>query len=89
MLFMLNLFKKKLLIKNKPKIIFSDGKNPLLQQAIESLKNYIDPIILFKKKNDIPKNFPFKTITIDTIDLNKYVQFFHTLSKKKNKFSTS
>jgi hypothetical protein len=51
--------KKILQNKNKPKIIFSDGKNPLLQQAIESLKNYIDPIILFKKKNDIPKNFPF------------------------------
>ena len=81
--------KKILQNKNKPKIIFNDGKNPLLQQAIKSLKNYIDPIILFKNENDIPKNFPFKTIAIDTIDLNKYVQFFHGLSKKKNKFSTS
>lgn len=75
--------KKILQNKNKPKIIFNDEKNPLLQQAIKSLKNYIDPIILFKKKNDIPKNFPFKTIAIDTIDLNKYVQFLHTLSKKR------
>ena len=82
----LNLFKRIRLNKIKPKIIFSDGKNPLLQQTIKSLKSYIDPIILFKKKNDIPKNFPFKTITIDTIDLNKYVQFLHTLAKKKINF---
>ncbi len=78
--------KKILQNKIKPKIIFSDGKNPLLKQAIESLKNYIDPIILFKKKNDIPKKFPFKTIAIDTFDLNKYAQFLHILSEKKISF---
>ena len=79
---LLNL-KKILQNKNKPKIIFGDGKNPLLHKAIKSLQEYIDPIILFKKKKDVPKNFPFKVLTIDTIDLNKYALFLYTLSKKK------
>ena len=59
--------KKILQNKNKPKIIFSDGKNSLLQQAIESLKNYIDPIILFKKENDIisiNESFEWKIISL-------------------------
>lgn len=79
---LLNL-KKILQNKNKPKIIFGDGGNPLLHKAIKSLQEYIDPIILFKKKKDVPKKFPFKVLTIDTINLNKYARFFYTLSKEK------
>ena len=78
-----DLDKKILKNKNKPKIIFGDGKNLLLQQAIESLKEYIDPIVVFNKKNDIPKNFPFKTLAIDTINLTKYAQFLCNILKKK------
>lgn len=73
-------------IKNKPKVIFSDGNSLLLQQAIKQLNKYIDPIFLFKSKNNIPKKFPFKSITIDTINLTKYAQFLHTLLKKKINF---
>lgn len=80
---LLDLSKKILKNKKKIKIVFGDGKNPLLQQAIGCLKKYIDPIILFKKKNDVPQNFPFKTMVIDTIDLTKYAQYLHILSKKK------
>ena len=77
-----NISKKMPQNKNKPKIIFGDGKNLLLQQAIKTLKKYIDPIFLFEKKRDIPKNFSFKAVAIDTINLDKYAQFFCTSSKK-------
>lgn len=72
--------------KNKPKIIFNDGVNTLLQQAIKPLKKYIDPIFLFKNKIEIPKKFPFKSIAIDKINLTKYAQFLYTLLKKKINF---
>lgn len=75
---------KKLKLNNKkPKIIYPEGDHFFIQQVAKKISKHIKPILVFKKKIDIPKNFPFKTIAIDSIDLSKYANFLYELRKNK------
>ena len=67
----------------KPRIVFAEGDNPYILQAIQEFKNDIEPILIFKSKNDVPTNCEFKTISIDSIDLTKYANLLLELRKHK------
>ena len=67
----------------KPTIIYAEGNNAYIQEAAKIISKDIEPILVFKAKKDIPNNFPFKTIAIDTIDLNKYAQDLYEIRKHK------
>lgn len=67
----------------KPRIVFAEGDNAYILQAVQEIKNDIEPILIFKTKKDIPANCEFKTIAIDSIDLSKYANLLVELRKQK------
>lgn len=67
----------------KPRIVFAEGNNAFIQQAIKTIANEIDPILIFKSKSEIPANFPYQTIAIDAIDISPYSNLLYELRKAK------
>lgn len=67
----------------KPRIVYAEGDNAYIQEAVKAISKEIEPILVFKTKQAIPNNFPFKTIAIDAIDLNKYASLLYELRKHK------
>lgn len=76
---------KQMIIKSnkKPRIVYAEGDNAYIQEAVKIVSKEIEPILVFKTKQSIPNNFPFKTIAIDSIDLNKYASLLYELRKQK------
>lgn len=67
----------------KPKIVFAEGDNAYILQAIQQIKNDIEPVLIFKAKKDIPVNCEFTTIAIDSVNLSKYANLLVELRKHK------
>lgn len=67
----------------KPVIVYAEGDNAYIQEAAKAVSNEIEPILIFKTKASIPANLPFKTIAIDSIDINPYANLLYELRKAK------
>ena len=67
----------------KPRIVFAEGDNAYIQEAVKAVANEIEPILIFKSKANIPANFPYQTIAIDEIDISPYSNLLYELRKAK------
>ncbi|WP_215826123.1 phosphotransacetylase [Spiroplasma endosymbiont of 'Nebria riversi'] len=73
---------------NKRRLIFSEGTNSKIQEVALKLKsdNYIEPILCFENKIDIPKSLlgaGIKTIAIDDSLTDELAQQLFTMRKNK------
>ena len=67
----------------KPRIVYAEGDNAYIQEAVKAVANEIEPILIFKSKANIPANFPYETIAIDEIDISPYSNLLYELRKAK------